>query len=184
MGTIGTNPLVRPAFSSDAVEAGPERLLHAFNELRDDLVSTLWFLLGNREDAQDAAQDAFLKCWRAQDGLDDVRNLRAWIFRVALNAAKDLRRSAWYRRAKPLGGEEVMLKGNEAAPGESLEYQETLERLRRALINLRQDEKEVFLLRQNGELTYEQIADIRHSPVGTVKTQMRTALQKLRRQLA
>ena len=44
-----------------------------------------------------------------------------------------------------------------------------------AITELRQDEKEVFLLRQNGELTYEQIAEIRNAPVGTVKTQMRTA---------
>ena len=52
-----------------------------------------------------------------------------------------------------------------------------------AILDLRQEEKEVFLLRQNGNLTYEQIAEIRSSPVGTVKTQMRAALQKLRKVL-
>jgi RNA polymerase sigma-70 factor (ECF subfamily) len=52
-----------------------------------------------------------------------------------------------------------------------------------ALLDLRQEEKEVFLLRQNGGLTYEQIAEVRNSPVGTVKTQMRAALQKLRKVL-
>ena len=183
MGTLGTNPPVRPDVGSDAVASPPDRLLCAFNEVRDELVSTLWFLLGNREDAQDAAQEAFLKCWRAQEAVSDVRNLRAWIFRVGINAAKDLRRSAWSRRAKPLRGEDVMLSGTDAAPGQALEYQEALERLRQAILHLRQEEKEVFLLRQNGELTYEQIAEIRQSPVGTIKTQMRSALQKLRRQL-
>ena len=59
----------------------------------------------------------------------------------------------------------------------------TLDRLRHAITQLRQDEKEVFLLRQNGDLTYEQIAEIRSAPVGTVKTQMRTALIKLRKVL-
>jgi RNA polymerase sigma-70 factor (ECF subfamily) len=184
MGTPGTNPLVQPTLSWDGAIPPPERLLRAFNELRDDLVSTLWFVLGNQEDAQDAAQEAFLKCWRAQASLGQVHNLRAWIFRVGLNAAKDLRRSAWHRRAKPLRGEDVMLAGPEAAPGRGLEDQETLERLRQAILSLREEEKEVFLLRQNGELTYEQIAEIRHSPVGTIKTQMRSALQKLRRQFA
>ena len=48
---------------------------------------------------------------------------------------------------------------------------------------LRPEEKAVFLLRQNGDLTYEEIAELRRSPVGTVKTQMRSALQKLRRVL-
>ena len=55
--------------------------------------------------------------------------------------------------------------------------------LRDALTRLRPEEREVFLLRQNGELTYEQIAEQRGAPVGTVKTQMRAALQKLRKVL-
>jgi RNA polymerase sigma-70 factor (ECF subfamily) len=65
-----------------------------------------------------------------------------------------------------------------------MEEKELLQRLRQAILHLRADEKEVFLLRQNGDLTYDQIAEIRGSPVGTIKTQMRSALQKLRRQLA
>ena len=76
-----------------------------------------------------------------------------------------------------------MVAGNEPAPGQQLEYRESIERLRRAILSLRGEEKEVFLLRQNGDLTYEQIAEMRHVPVGTVKTQMRTALIKLRRVL-
>jgi RNA polymerase sigma-70 factor (ECF subfamily) len=158
-------------------------LVCAFNALRDELVSTLMYLLGNRDDAQDAAQEAFLKCWRTRAGLPDVQNLRAWIFRVGLNAAKDMQRSAWNRRSRPLLGEEIMLADRTIAPGQVLEDQEDLLRLRRAITTLRQEEKEVFLLRQNGGLTYEQIAEARCSPVGTVKTQMRAALQKLRKVL-
>jgi RNA polymerase sigma-70 factor (ECF subfamily) len=159
-------------------------LLRAFNEMRDELVSTLMFLLGNAEDAQDAAQEAFLKCWRTQESLTEVNNLRAWIFRVALNTAKDYQRSAWHRRARPLMGEAAMLSDSDHAPAGLLEHKESLERLRTAIHGLRQEEKEIFLLRQNGELTYEQIAELRNSPVGTVKTQMRSALQKLRKVLA
>ncbi len=77
-----------------------------------------------------------------------------------------------------------MLPDSAAAPTHLLEHKESLERLRQAILHLRQEEKEVFLLRQNGDLTYEQIAEIRNSPVGTVKTQMRSALQKLRKVLA
>ena len=74
-----------------------------------------------------------------------------------------------------------MMVGNEPAPGEALEFKESVERLRKAIVGLRQEEKEVFLLRQNGDLTYEQIAEMRHCPVGTIKTQMRSALEKLRK---
>jgi RNA polymerase sigma-70 factor (ECF subfamily) len=158
-------------------------LVSAFNALRDELVSTLMFILGNRDDAQDAAQEAFLKCWRSRTGLPDVHNLRAWIFRVGLNAAKDMQRSAWRRRSRPLFGEEIMIADRTTAPAQQIEDQEDLVRLRRAITTLRHEEKEVFLLRQNGGLTYEQIAEVRRSPVGTVKTQMRAALQKLRKVL-
>jgi RNA polymerase sigma-70 factor (ECF subfamily) len=159
-------------------------LLRTFTELRDELVSTLCFLLGNAEDAQDVAQEAFLRCWRTREGLPAVHNLRAWIFRVGLNAAKDLQRSAWRRRVKPLLGADAMPMAPTASPSGGLEDQESLQLLRQALMHLREEEKEVFLLRQNGDLTYEQIAELHNRPVGTVKTQMRSALQKLRKVLA
>src|SRR5437764_9445166 len=166
-------------------EAPPgEFLLRTFTELRDELVSTLWFLLGNKDDAQDVAQEAFLRCWRTQDQIAAVGNLRAWIFRVGLNAAKDLQRSAWRRRVKPLLGAEAMPMVDSTPPAQALEDQEALQQLRAALLHLRPEEKEVFLLRQNGELTYEQIAELHNRPVGTVKTQMRSALQKLRKVLS
>lgn len=73
-----------------------------------------------------------------------------------------------------------MLVSREPKSGADLEDEESLRLLRTAIAQLRTDEKEVFLLRQNGNLTYEQIAEIRQAPVGTVKTQMRSALSKLR----
>src|SRR5439155_9079734 len=177
------------AFAPPVTEMPPELLpgellLRAFNDLRDELVSTLCYLLGNQEDAQDVAQEAFLRCWRNQEGLAEIQNLRAWIFRVGLNAAKDLQRSAWRRRVKPLLGGESMPIVEATPPTRNLEEQESLAQLRQALMHLRDEEKEVFLLRQNGELTYEQIAELHNRPVGTVKTQMRSALQKLRKVLS
>src|SRR5262245_458070 len=169
--------------SVQAADSSGEEFVRAFNEVRSELVSTLFFVLGNQDDAQDAAQDAFLKCWRTRASLREVRNLRAWIFRVGLNAAKDLQRNRWRRRARPLAATIGDDHSTEISPADTLVDKESLERLRRALMLLRPEEKAVFLLRQNGDLTYEEIADMRRSPVGTVKTQMRAALHKLRRVL-
>src|SRR5436190_11146227 len=181
----GASPTPGPsADGGDTTPSSADRLTRAFHDMRDELVSTLLYVLGNREDAQDVAQETFIKCWRSQDSLPDVHNLRAWIFRVGLNAAKDMQRSAWSRKAKPFLADETLLEGRDGAPAEQLEEQEDLSRLREALLDLRPDEKEVFLLRQNGGFTYEEIADLRKAPVGTVKTQMRSALQKLRKVLA
>jgi RNA polymerase sigma-70 factor (ECF subfamily) len=184
MSRPATSVHAQPKVEGTVGPAPGDLLLRTFTDLRDELVSTLCFVLGNAEDAQDVAQEVFLRCWRTQEGLAEVNNLRAWIFRVGLNAARDLQRSAWRRRAKSLQGADAMPTPETTSPLQGLEDQETLARLRQALTNLRPEEKEVFLLRQNGELTYEQIAELHNRPVGTVKTQMRTALQKLRKILA
>ncbi len=183
MAKLDEHVAVRPELGANGVVSLGEMLVRTFNDLRDELISTLLFVLGNKDDAQDAAQEAFIKCWGAREQLHQVHNLRAWIFRVGFNTAKDMQRSAWNRKSRPLRGESLMMAGNEPAPGQALEYKESVERLRKAILDLREEEKEVFLLRQNGELTYEQIAELRHCPVGTVKTQMRSALEKLRKLL-
>jgi RNA polymerase sigma-70 factor (ECF subfamily) len=164
----------------DSNQSNSERLLATFNQIRDELTSTLWFILGNKDDAQDIAQDAFLRCWKKQDDLPDVLNLKAWIFKVAINAAKDLRKSAWKRKTRTMPEEDVLMYKSAVSPLESLQENEMVAQLRTALMDLRPEEKEVFLLRQNAEMTYEQIAETANRPVGTIKTQMRSALQKLK----
>ena len=113
-----------------------------------ELVSTLYFMLGNEEDAQDAAQDAFLKCWRSMDSLADVQNLKAWIFRVGLNAAKDLQKNAWRRRAKQWTEGMPEAEEKALAPDEVIVEKEAVDQLRAAVMELRDDEQAVFLLRR------------------------------------
>jgi RNA polymerase sigma-70 factor (ECF subfamily) len=97
-----------------------------------------------------------------------------------LNAAKDLQRSAWRRRAKPITDSTPVPHTREAAPEDTLVEKEAAARVHDALMELRAEEQAVFLLRQNGDLTFEEIAELRRVPLGTVKTQMRAALRKLR----
>src|SRR5439155_9628488 len=120
MSKVGASRSAEPVPEGDGALTPEALLVRAFNELRDELVSTLLFLLGNRDDAQDAAQEAFLKCWRSREGLGAVQNLRAWIFRVGLNTAKDMQRSAWHRKAKPLLGEDTMLVDRAVDPGQAV----------------------------------------------------------------
>jgi RNA polymerase sigma factor (sigma-70 family) len=67
-----------------------------------------------------------------------------------------------------------------APPAPVGQAQEAMQQLRETIQHLPPDEKAVFLLRQNGELTYEQIARLDNRPVEVVKEQMRSALRKLR----
>jgi RNA polymerase sigma-70 factor (ECF subfamily) len=173
------------------VAAAPEQLpnpeanlIHAFNEMHNELSSTLFLLLGNHADAQDVLQNAFLNCWQARHRVAGVSNVRAWVWRVAINAGKDLRRTVWRRRSRPLT---AALAGGAVHPREcpvsAFESRERVQRLRAALGELRPEEKEVFLLRENGDLTYEEIAEVLGANVNTLKTRMRAAVIKLRRVL-
>src|SRR5213592_4092555 len=102
-----------------------EDFVRAFNAMRTELVSTLFYVLGSHDDAQDVAQEVFIKCWRTRETLEDVKNIRAWIFRVGLNAAKDLQRNAWYRRAKPLAQATGNHDAKAVSPVEALQEHET-----------------------------------------------------------
>jgi RNA polymerase sigma-70 factor (ECF subfamily) len=155
-------------------------LEEAFARFQDELLGTLFYVLGNSEDARDALQETFIKCWRHRVELPGIENLKAWIFRIALNTGRDFRGAAWRRRRQGLAGESSMLVTNEPDVHDRLEHQEQLALVRQALLTLRPEEQEVFLLRQNGDLTYDAIGLAIGIPVGTVKTRMRLALEKLR----
>ncbi|MEX2140225.1 MAG: RNA polymerase sigma factor, partial [Pirellulales bacterium] len=161
-----------------------DSLEDAFARWQDELLGTLYYLVGNREDARDALQETFVKCWRKREDLGEIENLKAWIFRVALNTGRDVRSSAWRRRRQPLAEGGSMLTVAHCNPQADVEHAEEVGRVRRALLDLRPEEQEVFLLRQNGELTYEAIGEAIGIPLGTVKTRMRLAIEKLRVALA
>lgn len=163
--------------SADALEC-------AFAQYQGELLGTLYYLVGNMEDAHDALQDAFIKCWRHQDQVPEVKNLKAWIFRVVLNTGRDLRQTAWSRKRQSLPEDESMLESGTRGPESVALQNEQIERLRGAIKMLREEEQEVFLLRQNGQLKYEEIAATIGIPLGTVKTRMRLALARLRQTLA
>lgn len=162
----------------DSADFG-DQLESLFDDARGEILGTLFYLVGNMEDARDALQETFLKCWRKRDQIGDVVNLKAWVFRVALNTGRDFRKTAWNRRRESIVEDAVMVSTSEG-PDAGLMRDEELRRLRDAVLQLRPEEQEVFLLRQNGELTYEQIAESIRLPIGTVKTRMRTAIRQLR----
>jgi RNA polymerase sigma factor (sigma-70 family) len=175
-----TSSPTNQAAEADPASADAERLEELFLRCQDELLGMLYYFLGSAEDARDALQEAFIKCWRRREMLGGIKNLRAWVFQVTLNTGRDMRNSAWRRHRRPfIHPEEEVI-----APFPQSEADrrrtEQLASVRQALQSLRTEEQEIFLLRQNGELTYEEIAVSLKLPVGTVKTRMRLAIGKLR----
>jgi RNA polymerase sigma-70 factor (ECF subfamily) len=178
-----TSPSTNSAAAAAPLPDNAERLEELFARCQDELLGMLFYFLGSAEDARDALQESFIKCWRRRDMLGEIENLRAWVFQVTLNTARDLRSSAWRRRRRPLPQPEAEVIAHSTNNEADRLREEQLAAIRRALKQLRTEEQEVFLLRQNGELTYEEIAESLKLPIGTVKTRMRLAIGKLREAL-
>jgi RNA polymerase sigma-70 factor (ECF subfamily) len=139
------------------------------------------------EDARDVTQEVFLKVYGALDSFDPRYRFSTWLFRVAGNAAIDhLRR----RRARTISldlppaddGESRAIDPKDQGP-DPLE-QLSRRRLRRAIDEaiekLPDDYRELISLRHYGELPYEEIAELKRLPLGTVKNKLFRARQALR----
>ena len=178
-----TSPSTNQAAEKVPPSADAERLEELFARCQDELLGMLYYFLGSVEDARDALQESFIKCWRRRDLLGGIENLRAWVFQVTLNTGRDMRGSAWRRHRRTLNQPEAEVIAQPMNFDGDRNREEQLSAVRRALRQLRSEEQEVFLLRQNGELTYEEIARSLKLPLGTVKTRMRLAIGKLREAL-
>jgi RNA polymerase sigma factor (sigma-70 family) len=176
--TEGVHPLEKSR------ELAQDELERAFSLYQRELLGTLFFLVGNHEDAQDALQETFIKCWRHRDQVPGIENLRAWLFRVALNTGRDLRQTAWQRKRQHLPEDAPVTDSRKTDPVQAAEENEQRILVERAIRKLRPEEQEVFLLRQNGQLKYEEIASALAIPLGTVKTRMRMALAAIRETLS
>jgi RNA polymerase sigma-70 factor (ECF subfamily) len=173
-----------PPVCADDGRPAAGALEQAFARWQPELLGTLCYLVGNTEDARDALQETFVKCWRHRHEVTEIENLKAWIFRVVLNTGRDVRGTAWRRRRQQLPEDDGMVESHNPNPADEVEMADEMERIRLAVRQLREEEQEVFLLRQNAELTYDEIAEAMGIPAGTVKTRMRLALIKLRQVLA
>jgi RNA polymerase sigma-70 factor (ECF subfamily) len=139
------------------------------------------------EDARDVTQDVFLKVYGALDSYDSRYKFSTWLFRIAGNAAIDhLRRRRI--RALPLElapdeeGSERRVDPKETRPDpyEDLARRRLRTALDEAIERLPDDYRELISLRHYGELPYEEIAELKGMPLGTVKNKLFRARQALR----
>lgn len=131
-------------------------------------------MLRDRDEAQDATQNAFVKAWRNLGQYDRKRRFFSWIYRIAINEA--LNRSTRRKRTEPLG-ERLVDRG--ITPGESAERSERTDLVEQAVNQLSDTDREVIVLRHWLELSYDEIAEALHVPAKTVKSRLFAARARL-----
>ena len=133
-------------------------------------------LIGDREDAEEAVQDAFLRAYRALGRYREEERFGGWLFRILVNQCRSVvvRRQ---RRAELLAAAPWEPPTTAAPPEDDGALREELER---ALAELSAESREAVLLRFAEELTYEEMAAITGTGVSALKMRVRRACARLR----
>lgn len=139
-------------------------------------------MMGNREDAQDCAQEALLRAFRAFDRFRDDASPKTWLYRIAYNTCIDeLRRWRGVVSLDTLreGGFDVPDGAAERAY-EQLEQRERYELVKQAVDQLPEDQRAALVLRDFQQLSYEEIAAALQQPEGTIKSRINRAREKVK----
>jgi RNA polymerase sigma-70 factor (ECF subfamily) len=147
-------------------------------------------LLGDRDEALDLSQEVFMRVFRTIHRFRGLSSLRTWIYRIAVNQARN-RHRFWRRRHR---ADQVSLdqhiathgefrSSGELTPDRVLAQKELAERLQHALDHLPFDQRTAIVLREIDGLSYDEIAYSLGVAVGTVKSRLTRARQALRLEL-
>jgi RNA polymerase sigma-70 factor (ECF subfamily) len=145
-------------------------------------------LLGNADQARDVAQETMVRFYRHQDRLDPQRSVKPWILQVVRNQVKDLWRRKRVRREQPLepaiADFSAELEDPAPGPDQNALRHEKQRLVWAALASMSASSREILVLRDFHDLTYDQMAAVLKIPVGTVMSRLHRARQSLREMLA
>jgi RNA polymerase sigma factor (sigma-70 family) len=175
----------RPLEEADVIGRAKRGDAHAYEELvhayQGIAFRTAYVIARNAADAEDAAQEGFVKAWRALGRFREGAPFRPWLLQIVANEARNRRRSAGRREHLVLRAATEEPSGEAApSPEAALLTAETRERLLAAVNELPDDQREVISLRYFLELSEQEVAETLGIAQGTVKSRTARALERLR----
>ncbi len=155
------------------------------------LYQVCYRMLGNAQEAEDIAQEAFVRAYTNIHTYDQNRKFSTWLFRIATNLCIDRIRKKkpdYYLDAEVPGTEGLNMYSQIASPDELPEVQvekmEMQERIHYEIGRLPDKYRSVIILRYIEELPLQEIGDILKLPLGTVKTRVHRGREALRKQMS
>src|SRR5215469_17315965 len=141
---------------------------------------TACLILGNRSDAEEAVQEAFLRAWRFRDSLTDVPSIRPWLYRVVVNSCySKLRREIPHRDRRAGDAPLAQLAAEGAGPEANAERGEIADTVLAALARLPLSLRVPVVLRYYADLSERDIARAIGRRQGTVKSRLHEARRRL-----
>lgn len=187
-GKADTQTLIRRA------QAGDVRAFEELVILYEEKIYTLsFYLAGNHADAQDLAQEVFVKAYQGLKSFRQEADLGTWLHRITVNLWLNMQRrqkaSETFSLDDPIRTFEGEITRVVAAadpagdPAEALEGKELQRLVQKALLNLPEEFRTVLVLREMEGYSYEEIAAIMECSLGTVKSRLNRARQAIREKI-
>lgn len=173
----------------------------AFKEMmdrhKDRIYRHVYKMLKNKEDAEEVTQDAFIRAHRGLENFRGEASFSTWLYQIAINLAHN-RYWYWWRRKRdvsvsldqPVGDDDdkdVSLKDFipvlEETPQQNAMTHELIDRIAEGMKSLKHSHQQILILRNKDDLSYDEIAQKLNISVGTVKSRLARAREKLREQL-
>jgi len=171
------------------VKAGDE---NAFRDIvlfnQDRVIRLCHRYVGNQADAEELAQEVFIRLYRTADRYEPAGKLSTLLYRIAVNLSLNFIRDRKRRRLFSLewfrnGGESVYTRNGEERPDVLLEQEERRRLVRRAIDSLPESQRTAVILKRFEDLSYEEIADVMGCSVASVESRLHRARQTLKKKL-
>lgn len=151
------------------------------------LYSLVLHLLNDPDEAEDVVEETFWQAWRKAGSYEPSRGaVSTWLLTIGRRKALDRLRARKRHREDPIGSDRSFadIASSSPDPSDDVEGAELRENVRAALKDLPAEQREVLELGYFNGMSQSEIADATGQPLGTVKTRMRLAMQKLREPLS
>jgi len=189
--------MVESREENSLIERCKENLAGAFDEFvlkyHRKVFNIAYRFLNNYDEANDTAQEVFVRAWRAIKGFRQESNVFTWLYRITVNLSKNRLKTLNRERKtiesldNPIETEEGEIKReipeNKPSSSQVLVEKERSELIRTALISLNNKFREVIVLRDIEGLSYEEIAQILKVNIGTVRSRLHRARMILKERL-
>jgi len=145
-------------------------------------------MLGREDEARDAAQEAFINAYRSISRFRGDAKVSSWLHRIAVNQCLTVKRRQRSRSEEYLNDDDeaesrTFVASPAGSPKNIAEKGERLKLVRQAVGALPQELREVIVLKEFEEMTFQQIAETLELPLSTVKSRLYTALKQLKMKL-
>lgn len=145
-------------------------------------------MLGREEEARDAMQETFIAAYRNLSGFRGEAKVSSWLHRIAVNQCLTRQRRSKVRNETALEDENEndsnsFFASTDQSPSGDAEQRERIEVIRRAVNALPADLKQVVVMKEFEEMTFQEISETLELPLSTVKSRLYTALKQLRMRL-